>query len=65
MLQHIFALALLAAPPAIPDTPAGKTLQAWLDAFNSGDRKRMEAYAQKHDPAHPDCSPPPLPRGLR
>jgi retinol-binding protein 3 len=35
--------------PAIPDTPAGRTLRAWFDAFNSGDRAKIEAYIQKHD----------------
>lgn len=33
----------------IPDTPAGKVLGAWLDAFNSGDRAKMEAYIKTHD----------------
>src|SRR5882724_6030911 len=37
--------------PAIPDTPAGHTLQAWFDAFNSGDRARIQAYLTKYDPA--------------
>jgi hypothetical protein len=36
--------------PAIPETPAGRTLQAWLDAFNSGDRARIQAYLAKYDP---------------
>jgi hypothetical protein len=45
----IFSLA--AQTPAIPDTPAGRTLQAWLDAFNSGDRGRLEAYLTKYEPA--------------
>src|SRR3989442_131806 len=36
--------------PAIPDTPAGHTLQAWLDAFNSGDRARIQAYIAKYEP---------------
>jgi retinol-binding protein 3 len=36
--------------PVIPDTPAGHTLQAWLDAFNSGDRARVQAYVTKYDP---------------
>jgi hypothetical protein len=27
----------------IPDTPAGHTLQALLDAFNSGDRTKIQA----------------------
>src|SRR5260370_714821 len=40
-------------PPAIPDTPAGHTLQAWLDAFNSGDRARIQAYLAKYEPTKP------------
>src|SRR5215472_14219859 len=38
---------------AIPDTPAGHTFQAWLDAFNSGDRARMQAYLTKYDAERP------------
>jgi hypothetical protein len=34
----------------IPDTPAGKVLHAWLDAFNSGDRTKIEAYIKTFDP---------------
>lgn len=34
----------------IPDTPAGHTLQAWLDAFNSGDRTRIQTYLAKYEP---------------
>jgi hypothetical protein len=37
----------------IPDTPAGHTLGAWLDAFNSGDRARLQSYLAKYDPAKP------------
>jgi hypothetical protein len=33
----------------VPDTPAGHTLQAWLDAFNSGDRGRIETYVKTID----------------
>ena len=36
--------------PAIPDTPAGHTLKAWLEAFNSGDRAQLDAYYKKYDP---------------
>lgn len=39
-----------AQTPTIPDTPAGRTLQAWLDAFNSSDRGRIQAYIAKYDP---------------
>ncbi len=38
------------AQTTIPDTPAGKALQAWPDAFNSGDRAKIEAYIQTADP---------------
>jgi hypothetical protein len=34
----------------VPDTPAGRTLQTWLEAFNSGDRAKIEAYIQNVDP---------------
>jgi hypothetical protein len=34
----------------IPDTPAGHTLQAWLDAFNSADRSKIENYVKTIDP---------------
>jgi hypothetical protein len=37
------------AQTTVPDTPAGHTLQAWLDAFNSGDRAKMEAYVNTVD----------------
>src|SRR5579863_8821743 len=33
----------------VPDTPAGKTLRAWLDAFNSGDRAKIDAYVKTID----------------
>ena len=33
---------------ATPDTPAGRTLAAMLEAFNSGDRERIESYIQTH-----------------
>jgi hypothetical protein len=40
-----------AQAPAIPDTPAGRALSAWLDAFNSGERAKLEAYIKKYDPS--------------
>ena len=30
-----------------PDTPAAKQLQAWLAAFNSGDRATIQAFVKK------------------
>ncbi|HEY2038033.1 MAG TPA: S41 family peptidase [Edaphobacter sp.] len=37
---------------SIPSTPAGRTLQAWLDAFNSGDRDKIDAYVKNIDKAN-------------
>src|ERR1700736_5945499 len=37
------------AQVAVPHTPAGHTLQAWLDAFNSGDRAKLETYVKTVD----------------
>jgi len=56
MLLRVALILLVAAAPAwpqspvIPNTPAGHTLQAWLDAFNSGDRARIQAYVATYDP---------------
>jgi retinol-binding protein 3 len=55
MLCRLFVLLLTSAGYAlaqatIPDTPAGHTLQAWLDAFNSGDRAKIEAFVTNIDP---------------
>src|SRR5260221_2215696 len=37
------------AQTSVPDTPAGHTLQAWLTAFNSGDRAKIETYVKTVD----------------
>jgi retinol-binding protein 3 len=37
------------AQTSAPDTPAGHTLQAWLDAFNSDDRAKVETYVKTVD----------------
>jgi hypothetical protein len=54
MLCRLFAFLLVAvgcgfAQATAPDTPAGHTLQTWLDAFNSGDRARVEKYVKSVD----------------
>ena len=38
------------AATTIPDTPAGRVLRAWLDAFNSADTVRMDAFYRQHQP---------------
>jgi hypothetical protein len=45
----IVGLAVGWTEPVIPDTPAGRTLKAWLEAFNSGDRARIETYVKTVD----------------
>jgi hypothetical protein len=37
------------AQATIPDTPAGRILRIWLDAFNSGDRAAIESYIKTYD----------------
>ena len=48
----VFASLATPQPQAIniPDTAAGHTLKAWLDAFNSGDRATEEKYLKTYDP---------------
>jgi hypothetical protein len=36
------------AKPMIPDTAAGRTMAAWLDAFNSGDAPRMKEFVKRY-----------------
>lgn len=43
------ALAASVQQPSIPGTAAGRTLQAWLEAFNSGDRAKIENYVKTID----------------
>src|SRR3984957_12131756 len=52
-----FFLLLVAVMPlgaradvGVPDTPAGRTLRAFLDAFNSGNHDRIAAYVKEYDP---------------
>jgi hypothetical protein len=54
MLCRLFALLVVGvgcglAQVTVPDTPAGHTLQAWLAAFNSGDRDKIETYVKAVD----------------
>jgi CubicO group peptidase (beta-lactamase class C family) len=49
----LFAAAAL-AQTAIPDTPAGQRLRGWLEAVNSADAARIEAF---HKEALPEAGP--------
>lgn len=51
MLRTLLLLLLVFAVPvraavALPDTPAGRAFEAWLLAFNAGDRGRLESLQQ-------------------
>lgn len=39
------------AAPTLPDTPIGKVIAVWLDAFRSGDTSKILDYYRKYDPA--------------
>ncbi len=48
-----FAFANAAPPaPAIPATPAGRVLSAFLTAFNSGNRDRMRKFMLQYEPSN-------------
>lgn len=49
-LSPLRAQATQAGQAAVPDTPAGHVLRSWLDAFNSGDASKMDAYYQRYEP---------------
>src|SRR5688500_13235266 len=53
MFAMIFVALMLAVPQAarpaaLPDTPQGKHVKAYLDAFNSGDEKKYLAMVTEH-----------------
>lgn len=53
----VFACAsFVSAQPAVPATPAGRVLTAWLSAFNSGDTAAMQAFDATHRPDAPAVS---------
>ncbi len=39
-----------ASAVAVPDNPAGRVLRLWLDAFNSGDSAKMDAFYHAYQP---------------
>lgn len=49
-LSLCLGLSTTRAQQVIPETAAGHTLKAWLDAFNSGDRAEVEKYLHTYDP---------------
>ncbi len=51
VLLMFAATPFAAAQVKIPATPAGQTLQAWLDAFNSGEQAKIANYIKTFDPS--------------
>lgn len=45
----LVAVGAALAQVTVPETPAGHTLQAWMDAFNSADRSKIEMYVKAVD----------------
>jgi Peptidase family S41/N-terminal domain of Peptidase_S41 in eukaryotic IRBP len=48
-LLFAFSIGWVYAQVSIPNTPAGQTLGAWLDVFNSGDRTKIDPYVKTVD----------------
>ena len=48
LLTTLLALTPQTGPTALPDTPQGKRVQAWIAAFNSGDEKAFLAAQRTH-----------------
>jgi CubicO group peptidase (beta-lactamase class C family) len=46
---------LAGTPPELPPTPAGKVLAGYLDAVNSGNKDKLEAFIKVHRPDRPDA----------
>ena len=49
------SLPLAAAPPEFPSTPAGQVLAGYLEALNSGNKDKLEAFIKAHRPDRPDA----------
>src|SRR5690349_25068223 len=48
-------LALAGAPLELPSTPAGKVLGGYLEALDSGNKDKLDAFIKAHRPDRPDA----------
>jgi len=56
LLAALFlGLSLAGAAPELPSTPAGKVLAGYLEALNSGNKDKLEAFIKVHRPDRPDA----------
>jgi D-alanyl-D-alanine carboxypeptidase len=49
-------VSVASAEPALPTTPAGRVLKAWLSAFDAGDAAALQAFDATHRPDAPPVS---------
>src|SRR5260221_10213619 len=55
LLVAALFLSLAGAAPELPSTPAGKVLAGYLEALNSGNKDKLEAFIKAHRPDRPDA----------
>src|SRR3954467_11647011 len=55
LLVAALSLPLAGAPADFPSTPAGKVLAGYLEAVNSGNKDKLEAFIKAHRPDRPDA----------
>ncbi|HEY6229166.1 MAG TPA: serine hydrolase, partial [Verrucomicrobiae bacterium] len=48
-------MSIAAESPKLPSTPAGKVLDGYLDALNSGDKEKLESFVTTHRPDRPNA----------
>src|SRR4030095_776521 len=48
-------LSMAGASPELPSTPAGKVLAGYLEALNTGNKDKLEAFIKAHRPDRPDA----------
>jgi len=51
----LLGFSLAGASPELPSTPAGQVLAGYLEALNSGNKARLEAFIKAHRPDRPDA----------
>ncbi len=55
LIVAALSLPLAGAPADFPSTPAGKVLAAYLEALNSGNKNKLEAFIKAHRPDRPNA----------
>src|SRR5437868_5333128 len=55
LIVAALSLPLAGAPADFPSAPAGKVLAAYLEALNSGNKNKLEAFIKAHRPDRPNA----------